>query len=61
MSISVDRYLAVARPMDNVTTADRRGRAMLAMSWLLSVVASVPQVCTHSCVIYMYMYIHVFM
>ena len=41
--ISLDRYFAVAHPL-RLNDASRRGKIMLALAWLLSVVASAPQV-----------------
>lgn len=43
VAISVDRYCAIARPL-SVQTAERRGRIMLAVAWILSALASLPQV-----------------
>lgn len=43
VSISVDRYLAVARPL-SITDSEFRGRIMLGTSWVTSLVASIPQV-----------------
>jgi len=43
IAISLDRYFAVARPL-NLQTANRRGRTMLIVAWVMSVIASLPQV-----------------
>ena len=43
IAISFDRYFAVARPL-SLKTADDRGKMMLIMAWIFSVIASVPQV-----------------
>ncbi|CAG5130602.1 unnamed protein product [Candidula unifasciata] len=42
VSISLDRYFAIMRPL-SITDADLRAKVMLLISWLLSIVASVPQ------------------
>ena len=41
--ISIDRCFAILHPM-SLNDADRRGRMMLAVAWLFSVVVSIPQV-----------------
>ncbi len=43
VAISLDRYLAIAHPL-SLTDADRRTKIMLALSWVLSTLASIPQV-----------------
>lgn len=43
VAISIDRYCAIARPL-SLQTAERRGRVMLAIAWILSAVSSLPQV-----------------
>ena len=43
ITISLDRFFAITQPM-NLSNADRRARLMLVMAWLLSAVASLPQV-----------------
>ncbi|CAL1527362.1 unnamed protein product, partial [Lymnaea stagnalis] len=43
VSISLDRYFAIMRPL-SITDADTRAKMMLVVSWLLAVVASIPQV-----------------
>ena len=43
IAISFDRYFAVSMPM-SFQTADRRGRVMLGVAWVTSVLASCPQV-----------------
>lgn len=43
VSISLDRYFAIMRPL-SITDADMRAKMMLLISWLLSIIASVPQV-----------------
>ena len=44
VAISLDRYFAITHPL-SINDADRRGKLMLLMAWLFSIVASVPQVC----------------
>lgn len=44
VAISLDRCFAVARPLYLHTTSSSRGRAMLIGAWVLSAVASAPQV-----------------
>jgi len=44
ITISVDRYYAVAQPLSNLRKADRRAKYMLTGAWVLSTVASLPQV-----------------
>jgi gonadotropin-releasing hormone receptor len=43
--ISLDRYIAVVHPL-LAGDATRRRKVMLAISWVLSIIASMPQVCT---------------
>jgi hypothetical protein len=43
VSISLDRYFTILHPL-SLTDADRRGRIMLYFAWLLSIIASLPQV-----------------
>ena len=43
IGISLDRYFAVAHPL-SLHDASRRGKIMLVLAWLLSTIASVPQV-----------------
>lgn len=43
IAISIDRYLAIAHPL-SLTDPSRRSKMMLLMSWLLSAIASAPQV-----------------
>ena len=43
VTISLDRYFAINHPL-SLNDADRRGKMMLLLAWLLSVVASLPQV-----------------
>lgn len=43
VSISLDRYFAIMRPL-SITDADTRAKMMLFISWLLSIIASIPQV-----------------
>ena len=43
ITISFDRYFAIMHPL-SLNDADRRGRLMLALAWLFSIVASIPQV-----------------
>ena len=43
VAISLDRYFAITHPM-SISDADKRGRLMLLMAWLFSIVASTPQV-----------------
>ncbi|ELT96363.1 hypothetical protein CAPTEDRAFT_136055 [Capitella teleta] len=42
IAISLDRYFAITRPM-SLSDADRRGKLMLILAWLFSIVASSPQ------------------
>ncbi|KAK2180393.1 hypothetical protein NP493_445g03001 [Ridgeia piscesae] len=48
-AISLDRYFAIAHPL-NLNDADKRGKLMLTMAWLFSIVASIPQVGHVTCV-----------
>uniref|UniRef100_A0A8D8L7K1 Gonadotropin-releasing hormone II receptor n=1 Tax=Cacopsylla melanoneura TaxID=428564 RepID=A0A8D8L7K1_9HEMI len=41
--ISVDRYLAVLKPL-SLSQVDRRGKIMLASAWIASIICSAPQV-----------------
>ncbi|KAI0207743.1 Gonadotropin-releasing hormone receptor [Lamellibrachia satsuma] len=41
--ISVDRYFAIVHPM-SFSDAERRGKMMLRMAWIVSTVVSIPQV-----------------
>ncbi|KAK6179058.1 hypothetical protein SNE40_011504 [Patella caerulea] len=43
VTISLDRYFAIMHPL-SLNDADRRGKIMLALAWLFSVIASIPQV-----------------
>ena len=43
ITISLDRYFAITHPL-SLNDADRRGRLMLALAWVVSAVASIPQV-----------------
>ena len=43
VTISLDRYFAITRPL-SLGDADRRGKIMLTLAWIFSVVASIPQV-----------------
>ena len=43
VSISLDRYFAIARPL-SLTDANHRGSLMLVLAWIFSVIASIPQV-----------------
>lgn len=43
IAISLDRYFAVIYPL-SLNDADRRGKIMLTLAWVFSVVASIPQV-----------------
>ena len=45
VAISLDRYFAIRHPL-SLNDADKRGKIMLLFAWLLSTVASVPQVST---------------
>jgi gonadotropin-releasing hormone receptor len=45
IAISLDRYFAITHPM-SLTDADRRGKLMLLLAWLFSIVASCPNVST---------------
>lgn len=47
VTISLDRYFSIVHPM-SLHDAERRGKIMLTLAWLLSAVASLPQVrCTY--------------
>lgn len=41
--ISLDRYFAILHPL-KVNDAQRRGKIMLALAWLISILCSIPQV-----------------
>ncbi len=41
--ISVDRYLAITHPL-SINDADKRGKCMLLVAWVFSIIASIPQV-----------------
>ena len=43
VTISLDRYFAIARPL-SLNDADKRGKLMLIFAWLFSIMASIPQV-----------------
>lgn len=43
--ISLDRYFAIVHPL-KVNDAHRRSKIMLTFSWMISIVCSVPQVCS---------------
>ena len=43
IGISLDRYFAVAHPL-SLTDAGKRGKIMLILAWIISAVASIPQV-----------------
>jgi gonadotropin-releasing hormone receptor len=43
VTISLDRYFSIVHPM-SIHDADRRGKIMLTLAWLLSIIASLPQV-----------------
>ena len=43
ITISLDRYFAITHPL-SLNDADRRGKLMLALAWLFSSMASIPQV-----------------
>ena len=43
VTISLDRYFAILHPL-SLNDADKRGKLMLALAWLFSFVASIPQV-----------------
>ncbi|XP_011441976.1 adipokinetic hormone/corazonin-related peptide receptor variant I-like [Crassostrea angulata] len=42
VAISLDRYFSIVHPL-SIHDADRRGKIMLTMAWLLSIIASLPQ------------------
>ncbi|XP_050401059.1 adipokinetic hormone/corazonin-related peptide receptor variant I [Patella vulgata] len=42
VTISLDRYFAIMHPL-SLNDADRRGKIMLALAWLFSIIASIPQ------------------
>ncbi len=44
IAISLDRYFAIMHPL-SLNDAGRRGKIMLFLAWLLSTIASIPQVC----------------
>ena len=43
IGISLDRYFAIAHPL-SLTDASKRGKIMLILAWIISTVASIPQV-----------------
>ncbi len=43
ISISLDRYFAVRHPL-SLNHADHRGKLMLLLAWIFSIIASIPQV-----------------
>lgn len=43
VTISLDRYFSIVHPM-SLHDADRRGKIMLTIAWILSIVAALPQV-----------------
>ena len=43
ITISLDRYFAIAHPL-SLINADKRGRFMLLLAWIFSIIASIPQV-----------------
>lgn len=43
VTISLDRYFAIMHPL-SINDATRRGKIMLACSWILSFISSIPQV-----------------
>ena len=43
IAISLDRYFAIAHPL-RLINADKRGRFMLLLAWIFSIIASIPQV-----------------
>ena len=43
ITISLDRYFAILHPL-SLTDADKRGKLMLLLAWLFSIVATIPQV-----------------
>jgi hypothetical protein len=43
VTISLDRYFAILHPL-SMNDADKRGKIMLGLSWVFSVVSSIPQV-----------------
>lgn len=43
VTISLDRYFSIVHPM-SIHDAERRGKIMLGLAWILSIMASVPQV-----------------
>ena len=47
ISISLDRYFAIAYPM-SINDASRRAKIMLVFAWICSTIASLPQVRFHS-------------
>ena len=51
VSISLDRYFAIIKPLSN-PGAGYRAKMMLVVSWILSVVASIPQVSSFNTFIY---------
>ena len=47
IGISLDRYFAIAHPL-SLTDAGKRGKIMLILAWIISTVASIPQVIYHT-------------
>lgn len=43
ITISLDRYFAIAHPL-SLINAEKRGRFMLLLAWIFSIIASIPQV-----------------
>ncbi|ESO94595.1 hypothetical protein LOTGIDRAFT_118379 [Lottia gigantea] len=43
VTISLDRYFSIVHPL-SIHDAEKRGKIMLTIAWILSVVASLPQV-----------------
>lgn len=46
VTISLDRYFSIVHPL-SLHDADRRGKIMITLAWILSTVASLPQVGTY--------------
>ena len=46
VTISLDRYFAIMHPL-SLNDADKRGKIMLCLAWMFSLVASIPQVSHH--------------
>ena len=50
ITISLDRYFAIVHPL-SLNNADKRGRFMLLLAWIFSIMASIPQVHIYICIL----------